>query len=104
MSDENISSDNNPSPNDSPSPRNLDDSTIISIFEANPELRWSVIINAYQRGRISLSRVAELLNLHILELRDQLLEMGLKVSDPDLAPQNDDEASSLDDSRETNGE
>ena len=57
----------------------LVDEAITQLFENNPELRWSLIISAYQDRQISLSQVAQLLDLHTLELRDRFIELGISL-------------------------
>lgn len=42
-------------------------------------LRWSLVISAYLDEEISLARAASLLNLHPLELREQLIAKGVPL-------------------------
>lgn len=44
-----------------------------------PELRWSLVISAYQDGKISLGKAAELLNMHELDLKTRFIELGIPL-------------------------
>lgn len=62
--------------------------TVLSnILTEDPELRWSLVIRAYQERQINLGKAAELLGLTELELRDRFLELGipLRLGPADLA-------------------
>jgi len=49
------------------------------LIESDEELRWSVVISAYQDQKINLGKAAELLGLHELELRDRFIALGIPV-------------------------
>ena len=57
------------------------------LLEVNPELRWSLVLNAYLDEEINLGKAAELLDMHELELRRQFLELGvpLRIGPADVA-------------------
>ncbi len=50
-----------------------------SLLAENEELRWSLVIRAYQERRINLGKAAELLGVHELELRERFLELGIPL-------------------------
>lgn len=51
------------------------------------EARWVWVVDRYLDQQISLSKAAELLGVHALELRDRFLELGipLRIGPADLA-------------------
>lgn len=49
------------------------------LLSENRELRWTMIVEAYMDGQISLGKAAELLEMHELELRDRFLELGIPL-------------------------
>jgi predicted HTH domain antitoxin len=49
------------------------------LLSENEELRWSVVVRAYQEHQINLGKAAELLGLHELELRQRFLELGIPL-------------------------
>lgn len=49
------------------------------LFAQDQALRWSLVVSAYLDEEISLSRAAELLDLHPLELREQFIEKGIPL-------------------------
>lgn len=49
------------------------------LWDENAELRWSLVIGAYQQRRINLGKAAELLGMHELELRDRCLILGIPL-------------------------
>jgi len=49
------------------------------LLDEDEELRWSVVVNAYLDGEISLARAASLLGLHPLELRERFMEKGIPL-------------------------
>lgn len=53
----------------------------------NEEIRWSVVVGAYQDEQINLGKAAELLGQSELELRDCFIELGipLRIGPADLA-------------------
>ena len=48
-------------------------------LQNNPELTWSLVINAYLDEEINLGKAAELLDLHELELREQFIKLGIPL-------------------------
>ena len=57
------------------------------LVRENEDIRWSVVVGAYQDKQINLGKAAELLGLAELELRDRFIELGvpLRVGSADLA-------------------
>ena len=57
------------------------------LVQDNDEIRWSVIVGAYQDKHINLGKAAELLGMTELELRDRFIELGipLRIGPADLA-------------------
>lgn len=57
------------------------------LLQSNEELRWSIVISAYQDRKINLGKAAELLGLHELELRERFIALGipLRLGSEDLA-------------------
>ena len=57
------------------------------LVHENPDIRWSMVIGAYQDRQINLGKAAELLELTELELRDRFVELGipLRIGSADLA-------------------
>jgi predicted HTH domain antitoxin len=49
------------------------------LLTESEELRWSLVVRAYQERHINLGKAAELLGLHELELRDRFLELGIPL-------------------------
>lgn len=49
------------------------------LLNANEELRWSLVMRAYQERQINLGKAAELLGLHELELRERFIELGIPL-------------------------
>lgn len=49
------------------------------LLNEDESLRWSVVVSAYLDQEISLARAASLLDLHPLELREQLVQKGIPV-------------------------
>jgi predicted HTH domain antitoxin len=54
-------------------------SLLRSLLDENEELRWSLVVRAYQERRINLGKAAEFLGLHELELRERFLELGIPL-------------------------
>jgi len=52
---------------------------IFQLFQYDPQLRWSLVLGAYQDDQISLSKAAELLDLHALELREKLIQLNIPL-------------------------
>jgi predicted HTH domain antitoxin len=52
---------------------------IVQLFQYDPQLRWSLVLGAYQDDQISLSKAAELLDLHALELREKLIQLNIPL-------------------------
>lgn len=59
------------------------------LLENDTELRWSVVIQAYQERRINLGKAAELLGVPELVLRERFVELGIPLR---IGPVNLDEA------------
>jgi predicted HTH domain antitoxin len=57
------------------------------LVQENDEIRWSVVVGAYQDRQINLGKAAELLGVTELELRDRFIELGipLRLGPADLA-------------------
>jgi predicted HTH domain antitoxin len=57
------------------------------LIQSDEELRWSVVVSAYQDRKINLGKAAELLGLHELELRERFITLGvpLRLGAEDLA-------------------
>jgi predicted HTH domain antitoxin len=49
------------------------------LLKENTELRWILVVWAYQEQRINLGKAAELLGVHELELRDQFISLGIPL-------------------------
>lgn len=75
---------------------------IVDLFERRPDwvstalnqalaedadARWKLVIDRYLDQRINLSKAAELLGVHALELRERFLQLGipLRVGSEDMA-------------------
>lgn len=58
-----------------------------SFLTSSEELRWNLVIKAYQSEVINLGKAAEFLGLHELELKEQFLTLGipLRLGASDLA-------------------
>lgn len=57
----------------------LVDTAIVRLMDSDAELRWSLVVSAYQDGEISLGKAAELLEMHALALRDRFVELGIPL-------------------------
>jgi predicted HTH domain antitoxin len=57
------------------------------LVQENEDIRWSVVMGAYQDEQINLGKAAELLGLAEIELRQRFIELGvpLRVGPADLA-------------------
>lgn len=57
------------------------------LIQSDEELRWPVVVSAYQDRKINLGKAAELLELHELELRERFIALGipLRLGAEDLA-------------------
>jgi predicted HTH domain antitoxin len=57
------------------------------LVQENQDIRWSVVVGAYQDKQINLGKAAEWLGLTELELRDRFIELGipLRIGPADLA-------------------
>ena len=57
------------------------------LVQGNEDIRWSVVIGAYQDRQTNLGKAAELLGLTELELRQRFIELGipLRIGPADLA-------------------
>ena len=60
---------------------------IQQMVQDNEDIRWSVVVGAYQDRQINLGKAAELLGLTELELRHRFIELGvpLRVGPADMA-------------------
>ena len=65
----------------------LVDPVLQRLVHDNPDIRWSMVIGAYQDRQINLGKAAELLDLTELELRERFVELGipLRIGSADLA-------------------
>lgn len=65
----------------------LIDPALQRLVHENPDIRWSIVIGAYQDRQINLGKAAELLDLTELELRERFVELGipLRIGSADLA-------------------
>jgi predicted HTH domain antitoxin len=45
----------------------------------NEELRWSLVVQAYQEQRINLGKAAELLDMPEVDLRQRFTELGIPL-------------------------
>lgn len=50
-----------------------------NLLAENDELRWTLVVKAYQNREINLGKAAEFLGLHELELKDRFLELGIPL-------------------------
>lgn len=57
----------------------LVDTAISRLIEDDPELRWSLILNAYRDRQINLGKAAELLGMHELDLRARFIQLGVPL-------------------------
>ncbi len=57
----------------------LIDEAVGRLLEADPILREKLVVGAYLDGDISISRAAELLEVHAVELRQRFLKKGIPV-------------------------
>ena len=57
----------------------LVDAALERLVEQDEDLRWSMAVNAYLDEEISLSKAAELLDMHPLVLQERFLEMGIPI-------------------------
>jgi predicted HTH domain antitoxin len=57
------------------------------LVQEDEDIRWSVVVGAYQDRQINLGKAAELLGLAEVELRQRFIELGvpLRVGPADLA-------------------
>jgi predicted HTH domain antitoxin len=49
------------------------------LMKEDEELRWAMVISAYQDEQINLGRAAALLGMHRLELQDRLKQLGIPI-------------------------
>jgi predicted HTH domain antitoxin len=63
------------------------EAAIRSLLEDDEQLRWMLVVSAYQEGEINLGKAAELLGCLEIELRGRFRELGipLRVGPADLA-------------------
>jgi predicted HTH domain antitoxin len=55
------------------------DRAIHKLVEHNEDIRWSVIVGAYQNGQINLGKAAELLEVSEIELRHRFITLGIPL-------------------------
>ena len=55
------------------------DAALQKLIESDPELAWSMVVNAYLDEEINLGKAAELLDLHELELRDRFISLDIPL-------------------------
>lgn len=55
------------------------DAALDELLNANPDLRYSLVLNAYLDEEINLGKAAELLKMHELELREQFVKSGVPL-------------------------
>ena len=65
----------------------LVEAAVSRLIQEDDEIRWSVVVGAYQEEQVNLGKAAELLGVTELELRDRFIELGipLRVGPADLA-------------------
>jgi hypothetical protein len=49
------------------------------LVHENKDIRWSVVVGAYQDRQINLGKAAELLDMTELGLRERFIELGIPV-------------------------
>ena len=49
------------------------------LVQENEEIRWSLVLGAYEDGQINLGKAAELLGLAEIELRQRFIELGVPL-------------------------
>jgi predicted HTH domain antitoxin len=49
------------------------------LVRENDQIRWLVVVGAYQDRQINLGKAAELLGMTELELRDRFIELGIPL-------------------------
>ena len=50
-----------------------------SVLMDHDDIRWMLVVRAYQEERINLSKAAELLGVHPVELRERFLRLGIPL-------------------------
>ena len=55
------------------------DRAVGEMLEQRADLRWSVVVGAYLDGEINLSKAAELLGMHRLELQESFIAQGIPL-------------------------
>lgn len=55
------------------------DQALEKMLDRQADLRWSVIIGAYLDEEINLSKAAELLGIHRLELQERFIAQGIPL-------------------------
>ncbi|MCK4388606.1 MAG: UPF0175 family protein [Desulfobacterales bacterium] len=55
------------------------DQALEEMLERQSDLRWSVVIGAYLDEEINLSKAAELLGMHRLELQERFIAQGIPL-------------------------
>lgn len=49
------------------------------LLAESDDLRWTLVLRAYQDQRINLGKAAELLGMHELELKERFLLLGIPI-------------------------
>ena len=57
----------------------LVDRAIHQLVLENEDIRWSVVVGAYQDEQINLGKAAEFLGLSEMELRERFVELGIPL-------------------------
>ena len=65
------------------------DCAVEEMLEQQADLRWSVVVGAYLDGEINLSKAAELLGMHRLELQESFIAQGIPLR---IVPESTEEA------------
>ena len=55
------------------------DQAIEEMLEQHTDLRWSIVVGAYLDEEINLSKAAELLEMHRLELQEHFIAKGIPL-------------------------
>ena len=52
---------------------------LTKLLDTEPNLRWSLVLNAYLEEEINLGKAAELLDMHQLDLKARFNELGIPI-------------------------
>ena len=55
-----------------------------ALLRAKPELRSDLAVELYRRGRVSLSRAAEVCGMNLADFKELLKEKGVKIKVPSI--------------------